>query len=313
MKIRVNSHAGPQGELAAEVAALNAEARERWGDPEWMHEMAREISETIYEGFDHENLLGLLANVDTVGWEDRVFVRELRGMRAFWVAAGGYIEASTIRKDVMELPRYRVGFHVFEFEEKLRSNFAETQSDMIDLGIQRLDAEINAYLLRLFQAAIPSSSPYYVTGAGVSLAAVNAALRAVRDASRTREVVILGRSTMVEQIQDALMDSNGIPVGFLTETNEDLVRRGVLGTYRGARIVELLNYLDDQDVPFFPANEMYVMARDASKFAFWGGLEANEWTENEVDYWHYRAHREFGGIIHRPERIRRIVDSSLAP
>lgn len=291
---------------------LNAEAAANWDDPTWRREMAQEMTETIYEGFQHENLLSLMAEVENAPFDGRVFVKEVKGLRAFWVARGGHIEASTMRAQVMELPRDTIGFHVYEFEDKMRTNFAETNTNLVDLGIQRMDAEINKRVLALFQSAIPSSSSYYLSGSGVSLATVNTALRDVREESKSFDVSIVGRSSMTEQLMDELLGNSYNGSGFLPESNEEMVRRGVLGTYRGARIITLRNYQDDEDVSFFPANEMYVVARDASKFAFWGGLMSKEYVENDNWYWHYLARRDFGGVVHRPERARRIVDTSLS-
>jgi hypothetical protein len=296
--------------LQAKIDRLNAEAAANWDNPTWRREMAQQVTETILEGFQHENLLSLMSTVENVPFDGRVFVKETRGLRAFWTARGGYIEASTIRSESMEIPRDMIGFHVYENEDKLRTGFAETQSTLIDLGTQRLDAEVNLRALRLFQAAIQPSSPYYVQGAGLSLPALNTAIREVADATLNGgQVVIVGRRTMTDQIADELISGNY--AGFLPETNEALVQRGVLGTYRGARIVALRNFKDDEDLPFFPANEMFVMAQDASKFGFWGGLLAKDYVEDDNWYWHYIARRDFGGVVHRPDRVRRIVDTSI--
>lgn len=300
-------------ELRAKVDQLNKDAFENWHNPTWRNEMAQELTESIYWGFEHENLLNQIANVENAPFDGRVFVKETRGLRAFWVARGGYIEASTLNAEVMEIPRDTIGFHVNEFEDKLQTNFAETQATLQDLGVQRLDAEVNNRLLRLFQAAIPSSSPYYVASAGINLTSLNASLRAVRDATLdVGNVSIIGRATMTDQIVDAITTTNTYG-GFLPQTNEDLFKRGVLGSYRGANIITLTNYKDGDEVPFFPANEMYIVARDASKFAFWGGLQSKEWDEQDNWYWHFLARRDFGGVVHRPERIRRIVDTNTAP
>jgi hypothetical protein len=298
--------------LKAKIDKLNAEARENWYDPAWRRLMAQAITETILVGFEHENLLQLLTTVENAPFDGRVMVKETKGLRAFWTSRGGYIEASTLRSEIMEIPRDTIGFHVYEFEDKLRTNFAETQSTLIDLGIERMDAEVNLRLLSLMQAAIPSTSDYYISGAGVSLPALNLALREVADETRDQgQITIVGRRTMVDKIIDELTTGNY--AAFLPQTNEDLLRRGVLGTYRGARIVSLRNFKDDENVSFFPANEMFVVANDASKFAFWGGLLSKEWTEDDNWYWHYIARRDFGGLVHRPERLRRIVDTSQAP
>lgn len=298
--------------LREKIDRLNAEAEANWDNPTWRAAMAQQVTETILWGFEHENLLQLLTQVENAPFNGRVLVKEVRGLRAFWTSRGGYIESSALRQDVMDVPRDMIGFHVYEFEDKLRTNFAETQSSLIDLGIQRMDAEVNLRVLRLFQAAIPSSSPYYIAGAGLSLQALNTALREVADQTlEAGQITIVGRSTMVDQIVDELVTGNY--AAFLPQTNEELLRVGHIGTYRGARIVRLKNFKDDEDVSFFPANELFVVAQDASKFAFWGGLLSKEWTEQDNWYWHYMARRDFGGVVHRPNRLRRIVDTSITP
>jgi hypothetical protein len=297
--------------LREKIDAVNADAAANWDSSEWRGEMAQELSETIYQGFDHENLLELMAEVENLPENGRSFIKNVKGLRAFWIARGGYIEASTVNTETAEIEKDMIGFHVYEFEDKLRNNFAETQATLVDLGIQRMDAAINQRVLATFQEAVTNVSPYYSSGAGLSLGTLNTAIREVRDATRGGQVVILGRSTMTEQIVDALLGAEHNGAGYLPETNEELLARGVIGNYRGNRIVTLTNFTDDLDLPFFPANELWVVARDASKFAFWGGLRAREWVENEVDYWHYRAHREFGGAVIRPSRLRRIVDNTI--
>lgn len=294
--------------LRDKVQQVNRYAEEHWNDPQWRREMAAEMTQTIYTGFESENILSLLSTVENAGFNDRVFVKEVRGLRAFWVARGGYIEASEIKSSVLELPRDTIGFHVYEMEDKIMTNFAETQATLVQLGIQRLDAEVNRRVLALFQAAIPASSPYYTSGSGLSLNSLNAAIRAVRDASREYQITIVGRNTMTEQIIDLL--TAGPNAGFLPETNESILRNGVLGTYRGARIVTLRNFKDDDERSFWPANEMYVIGQDASKFAFWGGLMSKEYLEDDNWYWHYLARRDFGGVVHRPARLRRIIDTA---
>ena len=289
---------------------LSTEARANWNDPMWQMLMGQAITDAVYVGFAHENLLDILTTVERVGEDGRIFIKETRGLEAFWTARGGYIEIGRLVSDVTELVRDTIGYHVYEFSDKLRNNFSETASTLIDLGSQRLDAEINLRVLRTFQAAIPTGSPYYVSGAGLSLAALDSAINQVFDTTLEGNVTIVGRRTMTGQIVDKLVAGNY--AGFLPETNEDLLRRGVLGVYKGATIVTLKNYRDDMDQSFFPANELYVVGRDASKFGFWGGMLSKEWEDHNW-YWHHLARQDFGGGVFRPDRLRRIVDTSLAP
>lgn len=289
---------------------LNKIAAANWDNPTWRREMAAALTQTIYKGFEHENILNMMTTVENAPFDGRVFVKEVRGLRAFWVARGGFIESSTLRADVIELPRDTIGFHVTEMEDKLITNFAETQATLVDLGIQRMDAEVNLRFLKAIQAAVPSGSGQYISGSGLSLTALNTALREVRDEARDFGITIVGRSTMTDQIMDLLTNQSSNP-GFIPNTNEQVLATGILGTYRGAPVITLKNWKDDTETPFFPANELYVIGRDASHFAFWGGLMAKEYTEDNNWYWHYLARRDFGGVVHRPRRLRRIVDTSI--
>jgi len=297
--------------LREAASALNEEARLNFRDPSWRFEKAAEMTEVIYEGFDHENVVSLLTEVENIGWNDQPTFREVRGLKAFWVARGGYIQESQITEDVTDVPREIIGFHVSEHEDKLESNFSSVSRNIIDLGIQRLDAEINRWVLSMFRAGIDVGNPNYHSASGLSLATVNAALASVRDASRTREVSIVGRATMTDQFVYNILGSSSNGSGYLPETNEDLIRRGVLGTYMGAKIVSLKNYTDENNVPFVPANELYIVARDAGKTWFLGGMKSNEWMDPAVDYWHFKARKEVASALIRPERAARIIDTSV--
>lgn len=315
MRSIVDSFSGSvdeRAELRRRCDALSAEARDNWDDPQWRALMAQAMTQAIYQGFETENLLDILTTVERVPEDGRIFVKEARGLRAFWTAKGGYIEASTLRVETAELLRDMIGYHVYEFRDKLRNSFAETQATLVDLGAQRLDAEINLRVLRTFQAAIPgTSSPYYIQGSGLSLPALDNAINQVYDETLDGNVTVVGRRTMVGQIVDQL-SNNGAYTAYIPQMNEDFIRRGVIGQYKGANIAVLKNFRDDENVSFFPANELWVVGRDASKFGFWGGPLSKEWEDNNW-YWHYLSRQDFGGGVFRPERLRRIIDTSLAP
>lgn len=294
-------------ELYARIAAANDEARANFDDAGWRAERAAEMTEVIYEGFAHENLLDLMATVETVAEGDRITIKEVRGLRVFWISGGGTIDQSVLDSEEMELREDRVGYHVSEHEDKIRANFTENQANIVDLAIQQMDAEINLRLLRLWQAAIPLGNPSYSQGNGLSLATLNAMLLGVEDETLEDIPVIIGRAAMVNQIMDAIQGS-----GFFTpETNEEILRLGVLGKYRGANVIKLRNFKDPSGVSFFPRNELYVAGRDAAKFGFWGGLNSKEWMELGGFYWHNMGWRKAGGAVTHSLRARRYVDTSL--
>lgn len=288
-----------------QVKLANEEARERWTDPQFRADFAADLTESILLGFESETLIDRWIDTERLDFNGRSFVSEATGLKAFWMARGGYIEMSELTSENSEMPRDMIGAHVWEFDDKFVNNFATQAQTLRTLIVQRMDAEINRRVHTVLAEAIPdTSSPYYVATPGVSKAAVDSAIRAVQDASLTGEVVIVGRPQMVDQIAD--FD------GFGNETLEEIRQKGVLGNYHGATIVRLKNYKDEDGKAYLPGNEMWIMGRDSGKFAFYGGLLSKEFEEADNWYWHYLVRRDSGILIHHPERARRIVDTNLA-
>lgn len=287
------------------MEAANLEARENWENPQYRADFAKDLTESILLGFEYETLVDQWLVTERTDFGGRITISETTGLKAFFMARGGYIEASELTSEVSELPRDMIGVHVWDNEDKFLTNFAESAQNLRDLSVTRMDAEVNRRVHTVLAEAIPSGSPYYSTAAGLNKASLDAAIRAVRDESKLGEVSIVGRPTMVDQICDF--------TGFSNETLEEIRQKGVLGVYRGAKVVSLKNFKDEENLPFLPANELWVQGRDAGKFGFFGGLQSKEFSELDNWYWHYLARRDSGVMIHHPERARRIIDSAITP
>lgn len=297
------------GDLRAMAAAKDAEARTNWFDDSWRAAEAAVMAEEIYFGFQTENLLGMMAEVENVNEGDRITVDEITGLQVFYVATGGQIDESSLSEKTWTMTQDYIGYHVVELVEKLRSGFSRRSGIIVDLAVQQMIAAINRRLWGLYAQAIPGlASPYYVEGNGVSLPALTTCITEVQDESQSDTVTIMGRRTMTNQIITELMDQNG----FTPETNEEMLRRGKLGTYFGANIVALTNYKDARRRSYIPANELIVSSPNAAKVGFWGGMYGEEYNEQGGFYWHNFARRTIGMALRRPEYVRRIVDTSRA-
>jgi hypothetical protein len=283
------------------MEAANKEARENWDDPQYRSEFAADLTESILLGFDYETLVDRWIDTERTDFDGRIFVREATGLKAFFMARGGYIEASELTAEISEVPRDMLGVHVWEFEDKFLTSFAESAQTLRDLSIRRMDAEINRRIHTVLKEALAPANT--TTAAGISQAAVDAAIAKVQDESESGNVVIVGRPTVVNKL--AAFD------GFGNETLEEIRRKGMFGTYHGADIITLKNYKDEDGVPYIPNNELWVMARDTGKFAFFGGLKSKEFMELDNWYWHYLARRDTGIMVHHPERAHLLVDSSI--
>lgn len=296
-------------------AALNQEALDNWDNEAWHREQAAVLSERWDYGFQFDNLFPTYFEVRTVGEFDEVEIRERRGLQVFWTSRGGYIDESQLKTERWTLPRDTIGFHVSEHEDKLRrGGYAETIEELANLGNQRLDAEVNRRMFQLLQAAIPSSSPYYVDAAsGMTKADLDTALREVQDTVKPNNgvrapVTIAGRATMIDKISDVVTDAAAL---FDPEGTAEIRRMGRLGVYRGANVVRIENYTDENDLSYIPDNELWVFGGTVGVFAKYGGMITKTWSENTVDYRHYRSRMDCGGLVYHPERARRIVDGTV--
>lgn len=300
-----------QAEQAEIAAKLNLEARENWDNDVWHRQVANDIASSLDYGFTNENIFGSYILTENVGEFDRIYIRERRGMKVYFTSRGGYIDESTMRTEIWELPRDTMGFHVSEHIDKLRADFATQISEMVTKGTARLEAEVTRRLLSLVQTAIPLGSPNYVATAGMTGPVLDAAIMAVRDAIKPDGVgpvpiTIIGRAAMIDKIA-------GFVPTFSPIVNEEVRQQGFIGHYKGAQVLVLNNYTDEDGLSYNPGNEVWVLGGTAGKFALYGGTVVKSWDENTVDYRHYRARKDVGGLINHPEQVRRLVDSSVTP
>ena len=294
-------------EYKALAARLDQEARDNWDNPAFHRQVAADMAEYLDYGFSNENFFQTYFATQQVGEFDRVRLVERRGLKVYYTARGGYIDETQLRTEQWEVPRDTLGFHVSEFEDKLRAGFSSAIAEIVSLAEKRLEAEVNRRIFTMLQTAVPSGSPYYSSAAGLSKPTLDALISAVKDevkpdGSSVPPVTIIGRASMVDQISDF--------TGFSNEANEEIRQRGRLGVYRGANIVSVKHYVDEDGTDYFPSNELWVFGGNVGKFVKFGNLLVKTWSENTVDYVHYRARTDVGGLVHHPEQARRFIDTT---
>src|SRR3954464_5077093 len=98
------------------IEAANKEARENWTDPQWRADFAADLTQSILLGFDYVTLVDQWIDTERTDFNGRSFIREATGLKAFYMARGGYIEASEMSAEISEIPRDMLGVHVWEFE-----------------------------------------------------------------------------------------------------------------------------------------------------------------------------------------------------
>lgn len=297
-------------------AALNAEADANWEDPKWHREQAAIVAERLDYGFVYDNLFSTYFEVKNVGETDIEFIEERRGMKVFSTSRGGYIDETEIQTVRWELPRDSMGFHVKESEWRMRANYAETIEQLAQLAIQRFDAEVNRRMFTLLQASIPSTSAFYINAAsGLTKAMLDSSITAVHDAVHPNNIVqppvtILGRGPMIDQVSKVVTDQS---ILFDPSATEEVRRQGKLGVYRGANVIRINNYTDENDKSYIPANELWIFGGNVGTFVKYGGTRVNSWLENTAEYRHVQGRADVGGLVSFPRYARRIVDATVTP
>lgn len=288
-------------------AALNAEAQANWGNSEWHREQAALIAERLEWGFQNDNIISSFFPTQTVGQFEKIVIEELRGLKVFWTARNGQIDESQMTTDRFELPRETLGWHVSEFEDNWQADYAATVERLVGYARQRETAEINRRIFTVLQEAIPPSSPYYedASSTGLTPEVLNPLLSEVADVapmstgSLALPLAIVGRASAIDQISDF--------TNFAPEAQEEIRRNGRLGVYRGANIVRITNWTDEDGLPYIPEDEVFVLGGDIGRFVNYGGVKFRTWTEDATDHYHARSRRDIGLSIYRPHYARRIL------
>jgi len=311
---RTSEEAMYQRELDAEA---DAEAADNWDDPTWRRQMHTDLAEVIWLGFQHTNLIESFATVETAAEFDRITFDEVTGLEVFFVSLGGQIDMTVLDEHVWEMQPVWVGYHVSALEDHIRSGFSRYIRRLAPLAVMQMDAAINSRMLRTFQAAIPGpSSTSYVTSVNFDLNVLNAALTAVEDAASgwpsltgmPSDVAIVGRPAAVDSIMNALQSNNN----FAPETQQSIIDTGIIGYYRGAKVIKLRNWKDRNGVAYFPGNELEIISNAAAQVGIWEGDKSLEWTEEGGFYWHQLGERKVGFSVAHSEFARRYIISGLS-
>jgi len=286
--------------------ALNEEAKENWGNQTWHREQAALVATKIDQGFKNENILSSYIPTQNVGAADQVFIEETRGMKVFWTARNGQVDQSQIKTESWEMSRETLGWHVSEFEDNWENDYAKMVSTLVNFAGQREVAEVNRRIFTALQEAVSSASPYYedASSTGLTPAVLNPLLSEVADNPPASNVdfalplAIVGRAAAIDQISD-------FP-NFASEAREEIRLRGRLGVYRAANIVRVTNWTDEENLPYIPDDEVFILGGDYGRFVNYGGSKVRVWTENETEHLHHKSRRDVGVAIFRPQYVRRI-------
>lgn len=313
----------PDREKAEEVqalkAALDEEAKENWDNPAWHREVAATISSTLTYSYQFNFSTGPYFDTRNVGeFDDVEIVEEQDGVKVFFTARGGYIEESQPRRSRYKVPRDTMGFHVSEFEDKVRAGFSDSVDSVASQGRTALNTEANRRLFTVLNAAISvGAGNETAAGGALTKAMVDDALISVRDAIRPDPqgpvpVTIIGRAASVDLLTELTSNHTwgaGANFGLNESAAEEARRNGYIGTYKGANVVVLINYTDADGTSYVEDDSLWVLGGNAGVFVNYGGVRAKSWVENTSDYYHIRARQDIGVLVNQAQLVHKVSNT----
>ena len=187
-------------ELQDQINALNNEAADLIHDPSWVREVGQQMGQEVWYGFNHANLTEMITNVERKGLAELAEIEtEVRGLTAFHIARGGYIEESTIHAEKAYVPKDQIGIHIVENIDRLETGFVPTAQKVVAQAPVRIDAEINRRVIKTLQAAVPNTSAYYTATNNLTYNQVADAIDSVKDVVEPdvqEPIAIIGRSSV---------------------------------------------------------------------------------------------------------------------
>lgn len=253
------------------------------------------------------NWLENIADVKNVGFGDRAqFKVGIDGIKAFVQAKGSTTARTKVASKTVVLDTVEVSARPVINIVELRTG----QTDMAELirnATYKMElAEYGLIESTLLSAASTWSSPYYGSGSGIVKATVDPMIRHWMRMSAGATPVILGDVAVISK----LAEQTGFTVATNTLQFADQIineqnMNGIIGVYNGARVVSLVNPVQDDDAPTFAIDKLFILpaGADASmrplKVAHEGDVQSQDQTNIDDKSYEVRLDRWVGaGIVY---------------
>lgn len=250
------------------------------------------------------NWLDSLADVKRVGYGEKAqFRTRMNGIRAFIQAKGATTARTKVADKTVILDTVSVSARPVINYVTLK-NGTVNMADLIREASYQMELAEYGYIQNVLDTAAATwSSPYYGTGSGIVTATLNPMIQHWMRVSGGAAPSIIGDIAIISKL--------AAQTGFTATTNTQWVdgiineqnQMGYIGVYNGARVVNLLNPVQDNDAVTFGKDKLYIIpgAIDASmrplKVVFEGDVDAQEQTNIDDKSYEVRLDQFFGAGI----------------
>lgn len=251
------------------------------------------------------NWLETLADVKRIGHGDKAqFKVKMEGIRAFIQAKGATTPRTKVANKAVTLDTIAVSARPVINMVEL-ANGSVQMADLIRDAAWAMElAEYGHIQNVLHTAAANWAAPYYGTGAGIVKATLDPMIQHWMRLSGGAAPAIFGDIATTSKLANT--------TGFVATTNtqwadaiiEEQNRAGVIGTFGGAKVVNLINpYVDGTDTPVFDTKKLFILPGGVSadmrplKVVFEGDVISQDETHIDDKSYEVRLDQFFGAGI----------------
>lgn len=250
------------------------------------------------------NWMNHVADVKHVGYgEKAAFKVKMDGIQAFIQAKGATPARSKIAHKQVTLDTIAVSARPVINLYELRTGRVQ-MADLIRDASNEMTTKQTEYIQSVLHAAAENwATPFYGTGSGIVKTVLNPM---IQHWMRTGAVSLLGDIAIVSKLAEQ--------TGFTAATTaqqfspaviDEVMRTGVIGSYYGAKVVNLVNpYLGDNVTPSIDTKRLYILPSGASadmrplKVLYEGDVQSTESTNIDDLAYEVRLDQWFGaGIV----------------
>lgn len=261
--------------------------------------LADQIRKYVEKDLTQSDVAGVILTKETLrdGETPRFVTR--KGIKAYVHEPGSYAPKSMITQESIVAYPELISANPEVLINQLRSG----RVGDIQYIRRRATAEIigkkNSITFNTILGAVPDTSEdnYAECTTEVDKLALNAAMSYVSDVAGGVKAII-GRGPAVDPIADF--------EGFSDATQEQIDKKGQLGSYRGARIVRLKQYVDADGVATIPEDEILVIGDYVGHAFTVGDMGAEQALDVNTLLWNIHLYEQFGCVVIYADRIYRI-------
>lgn len=248
--------------------------------------------------------LNHVADVKHVGYgEKAAFKVKMDGIQAFIQAKGATPARSKIAHKQVTLDTIAVSARPVINLYELRTGRVQ-MADLIRDASNEMTTKQTEYIQSVLHTAAENwATPFYGSGSGIVKAVLNPM---IQHWMRTGAVSLLGDIAIVSK----LSEQTGFTAATTTQqfspaVIDEVMRTGVIGSYYGAKVVNLVNpYLGDNVTPAIDTKRLYILPSGASsdmrplKVLYEGDVQSTESTNIDDLAYEVRLDQWFGaGIV----------------